>query len=668
MFSKWIAMYWSFLMRTTYETIKDKLMKSKNGFYRLISVAFFLAFLVPNVSSQSGGVLSPRQAAYDVNFYDLEIAFDFETKTIEGSLLCRAKVIDPIDSLELDLRRTYDVDSVLCALNNNTLSAVGFRHESGKLMINIPEDATSDQVVTVKVFYGGAPPLTSGLPWSSGFDWNTTFNGIGYVGVACEMDGGDVWWPCKDHPSDEPDSVALSFTVPQPLECVSNGVFVDSLHHGDSTTTFRWFVSSPINNYNVTFYIDEFVLIEDKYSSVIGDSIPFYFWVRPSHYDRAMEMMEPYKEEFDFLESIGGPYPFGHEKHAFAHCHYPGMEHQSIIAYGSNFALNSWGFDYIHLHELAHEWWGNLLTAKNWADVWIHEGIATYTEALYVEHIAGIDRYFDYVHNIWPSSSTVPLAPRQELTTDEGYDLNPYYRGAAVMHTLRYYLGDEEFFNVLKHWAYPDTTDYDNTNGRQCRLVTTDDLLAQTEDITGRDMDAFFEVFFREAWYPKIYYTRYESEIAFEWRTQTGVLLDLNIPVVANGVEYTVEMVDGFGSLPVPGDAELVIDPNKWLLDKTPEELVGLNQQFVGKGYKLEQNYPNPADNRTTIKLTIPKYEHVSLKIYNSLGKEVLSVFDRKLMPNTYETTVDLTQFEPGIYYYIMQVNEFADTKRLMSR
>ncbi|MFO7862673.1 MAG: M1 family aminopeptidase [Salinivirgaceae bacterium] len=644
-------------------------MIKKYALSRLLAVVPFLLLLVSHANSQSGGVLSPNQAAYDVTFYDLELAFDFETKTIDGSLLCRARVLDPIDSLEMDLIMNYSVDSVLCAVNADSLARVEFRHESGKIMIDIPEAGTEDDWVTAKVFYRGAPPRPSGLPWASGFNWNEYPNGSRSVGVACEGDGADVWWPCKDHPSDEPDSVALSFTVPQPLECVSNGVFIDSVHHADSTATFRWFVSSPINNYNVTFYIDEFIKIEDKYYSVIGDSIPFYFWVRPSHYDRAIDMMDVFEAEFNFLESIGGPYPFGHEKHGFAHSRYWGMEHQTIIAYGSDFSVETWGFDYIHLHELAHEWWGNLITAENWADVWIHEGIATYTEALYVEHISGMQRYLAYMRGLFPANSSVPLAPRQELTADEAlFDLNPYRRGASVMHTLRYHLGDEQFFSVLKHWAYPDTTDYDNTNGRQCRMVTTDDLLAQTEEITGREMDAFFEVFFREGNHPRIFYTRNESEIVFEWRTETDVPLDLNIPVVANGVEYTVEMVDGFGSLPVQGDASLEIDPNRWLLDGAPQEIVGLSQHLNAKGYRLEQNYPNPVENETTIELTIPEYEHVSLKIYNSLGREVLSVFDQKLTPNTYEVAVDLTQLEPGIYYYTLQVHEFSETKRLMVR
>ena len=224
-----------------------------------------------------------------------------------------------------------------------------------------------------------------------GFVWDTTPSGKPWIGVACEDDGADIWWPCKDHPSDEPDSMRMKFTVPNPLTCVSNGRFIDSTDNGDNTSTFEWFISTPINNYNVTIYAAEFSLIEDTYQSVSGEEIPFYFWVLPEYYNTAVNYMDVFLNEFNFLESICGPFPFGTDKHGWAHAPYWGMEHQTIIAYGHNFTTNSWGLDYIHYHELAHEWWGNLISAKDWADIWIHEGLATYTEALYVEHLSGIE-------------------------------------------------------------------------------------------------------------------------------------------------------------------------------------------------------------------------------------------------------------------------------------
>ena len=199
-------------------------------------------------------------------------------------------------------------------------------------------------------------------------------------------------------------------------------------------------------------------------------------------------------------------HPFATDKHGWAHAPYWGMEHQTIIAYGHNFTTNSWGLDYIHYHELAHEWWGNLITAKDWSDVWIHEGMATYTEALYVEHLSGIEAYHDYIDiKMPPDYHSYPLAPDEPMTAGDAFNyLDSYYRGASAIHTLRYHLGDSTFFDLFKRWAYPDTNDYDNTNGRQCRILSTDDMKNEAELITGKELDPFFNVFFREASYPKL--------------------------------------------------------------------------------------------------------------------------------------------------------------------
>ena len=423
------------------------------------------------------------------------------------------------------------------------------------------------------------------------------------MAVTCEDQGADIWWPCKDHPSDEPDSMSMSFTVPDPLICASNGKYMGSIENNDSTTTYNWFISTPINNYNVTFYAAEYLLIEDNYYSIIGDSIPFYFWVLPEYYNTAVDYMDVFLTEFDFLESICGPFPFGDDKHGWAHASYWGMEHQTIIAYGHNFTVNNWGFDYIHYHELAHEWWGNLVTAVDFSDIWIHEGMATYTEALYVEHLTGMEDYHQYMDNTRPNDNhSHPLAPREELTASEAFgNLNPYSRGASVMHTLRYHLGDDAFFNLFKRWAYTDSTDFDNTNGRLCRIVSTDDMKNLAEEITERDLDPFFEVFFREAAYPVLNVVREIDSANFSWETETNVLLDVNIPIVINGNNHIVEMIDGVGSFTVSINDVLEIDPKQWILMANPSIVTYINGELVQNiDYQLEQNYPNPFKDKNT--------------------------------------------------------------------
>ena len=218
----------------------------------IILLPILILFISTCTIAESGGPLSPEQAAYDVNFYDLELSIDHVTKTIDGSLLCRVEIINSISVLILDLDNPFTVDSVLFNKGESGFEIAAFDHTNGKVIISIPVSVTAGDIISTKIFYSGAPRIASNPPWGVGFVWDTTPTGKPWIGVACEDDGADIWWPCKDHPSDEPDSMRMSFTVSNPLTCVSNGKFIGSIDNGDNTSTFDWFISTPINNYNVT--------------------------------------------------------------------------------------------------------------------------------------------------------------------------------------------------------------------------------------------------------------------------------------------------------------------------------------------------------------------------------------------------------------------------------
>ncbi len=619
-------------------------------FLRLFIITVLMTTFL-ELFADSGGPLSPEQAAYDVKYYDLDLNIDPVTKTIDGSLICCVEILNAIDELVLDLDDPFTVDSVLLKINNGDFTQVSFTHENGIVNTNIPNTVDVGDNVSVHVFYNGAPRIASNPPWGVGFVWETTSNGDPWIGVACEDDGADIWWPCKDHPSDEPDSMYIRLTVPDPLSCISNGRFIESTANDDNTTTFDWFVSTPINNYNVTFYAAEYSLIEDDYVSISGETIPFKFWVLPEDYQAAVDFMDVFLTEFNFLESICGPFPFGTDKHGFAHAPYWGMEHQTIIAYDNDFNLNSWGFDYIHYHELAHEWWGNLITAKNWADVWIHEGIATYTEALYVEHMHGMESYHQYMnnHRPWDNHSN-PLAPYDELTASQGFDLNPYNRGASVMHTLRYHLGDEDLFNLMERWAYPDPNDFDNTNGRLCRLLSTEDMMLQAEEVTGRDLDPFFDVFFREAAYPVLNVHREHNKTTFSWQTENNVPLDVNVPVMVNGIEQTVEMTAGQGELNISLDTDLEIDPKQWILMGEPSITTSVSV-VESESFRLS-NHPNPFEYSTTIEFSFTEVQKATLKVYDVMGNEIKTLAQGIFLPGDYEFHFEAKELPGGTYFY----------------
>lgn len=633
-------------------------------FHSLIIILFFSNY---QSFADSGGPLKPEQAAYDVGYYFLDLNIDPETQTINGSLQCDVLIINSIDSLLLDLDDVFTISGIEMSINNSNYSEVGYIHSNKLINIHIPEDVQANDMVSCKIYYNGAPRISQGPPWDAGFVWESTSIGNPWIGVACEFEGGDLWWPCKDHPSDEPDSMNISLTVPDPLVCVSNGQYLGFDNNGDGTTTYNWFISVPINNYNVTFYAADFQLIESEYESTIGNNIPFMFWVLPEDYETAVNYMNVFQQEFDFLEQICGPFPFGTDKHGWAHAPYWGMEHQSIIAYGHDFTVSNWGFDYIHYHELAHEWWGNLLTAKNWADVWIHEGIATYTEALYVEHLSGMDAYFEFMRYHQPYPNVSPLAPYEEMTVSDAFNfLDPYIRGASVMHTLRYHLGDDQFFELLKRWAYPDPDDLGNEDGRQCRLVDTEDLKIQAEEVTGAELDPFFTVFFREASFPQLRVTKEFDQTNFEWLTEQNVPLDLNVPITINGEELTVEMENGIGSIAMSINDELDIDPNDWILMQDPDIILSTdNLNYSNNGNQLMQNFPNPFSESTQIYYSVSSRQNISIILYDYLGNEIITLVDENHQKGDYQLKLSRNGLSNGVYYYRLIVDDEQFTKKL---
>lgn len=637
-------------------------MKALNLRFFLIT---FILFAFSTISfADSGGPLKPEQAAYDVTYYDLDLSIDPATQTIDGSLVCNVVIVNPVDSLLLDLDDVFLVSNIEMSINNSNFQQVSYSHQNELLEINIPENVNTDDMISCKIYYNGAPRIGQGL---TGFVWETTSGGQPWLGVACQFEGGDIWWPCKDHPSDEPDSMNISFTVPDPLVCVSNGQYLGFEDNGNNTSTYHWFISVPINNYNVTFYAADFLLIEENYASTIGNDIPFRFWVLPEVYETAVNHMDVFQQEFDFLEEICGPFPFGTDKHGWAHAPYWGMEHQTIIAYGHDFTTNEWGYDYIHLHELAHEWWGNLLTAKNWADVWIHEGIATYTEALYVEHFSGMESYFEFMRDHQPYFGISPLAPYEEMIAENAFLFNdPYTRGASVMHTLRYHLGDDQFFELLKRWAYPDPDDLGNEDGRQCRLVNTEDLKIQAEEVTGVELDPFWTVFFREASFPQLIVNRQAEQTTFQWLTEQNIPLDLNVPITINGEEHTVEMENGNGSISMSIEDELEIDPNDWILMQDPEIIVGLDDLSLGeRGDQLMQNYPNPFSENTIIEFYLKKSQHAEVCIYDQLGNKLFRLTNKVHMKGKHQISFNKGNLSAGVYYYRLISDEGIISKKL---
>ncbi len=518
-------------------------------------------------SQDSGGKLSPLQACYDIKFYDISITIDPNEKAIAGTVLMKAVTTTKVSKILVDLDQSYQINDVEMVSLDNKESALKYDHTDGKLLINFPVIMKKGEQFTTKISYAGLPRVAKRPPWDDGFIWQKTKSGKDWITVTCQGGGADIWWPCKDHPSDKPDSVFLHYTVPSDGDCIANGKLRSVVDNKDGTKTWNWFVSTPISNYCVTFYIGPYKEIDYDYTSVTGEKFPFQVFVLPENYNKAKEHAPQFLTHMKVMEELCGPYPFRGDKYSVVEAPHLGMEHQTAIAYGYGWKDHpQFPFDWLHQHEFSHEWWGNLVTCKDWSDFWIHEGIGTYMQPLYLEKVFGKEMYFKYMKSIKNFSNKTPVAPRGEKTSGETYNLDIYYKGAWIVHTLRYYLGDETFFKVLRRWAYPTEEMEKIKDGRQCRLATTDELLDIAQKISGKKLDWFFEVYLRHAPLPKLN-IKYDTDNAeLSWSTENDLPFPLPVEVKIGGKTFRVEMIDNKGTVNLPQGAELVVNPNEWIL------------------------------------------------------------------------------------------------------
>lgn len=534
---------------------------------------------------ESGGLLSPAQAAFDVHFYDLNLRVNPADSTVGGTVDIHFNVVNPTNVIELALAPNLSVEGIEWVGNSSQPSPTFTRERTGKrLMVYFDQTLQPGDKKGVSVSYSGKPRVALNAPWDGGMVWDRTPSGEPWIGVACQTIGAWVWWPNKDHPSDRADSVAINLTMPDDLVVASNGRSRGKTDLGDGWKTSHWFVSTPINNYNVTLNAAPYEIISESYTSTAGDEMDITFWVLPEFRTEGERLFPQFAEQLRFLEEILGPYPFRADKYGVAHSPYLGMEHQTIIAYGASFendnlfGLNA-GFDDLHQHELAHEWWGNHVTAWDWRDFWIHEGLGTYMQALYAEHLSGEDAYRQmmvlFMNRI---SSVSETAPRQSMSsrdiTGAGRGGDVYYKGAAFLHTLRYYIGDDAFFESLRRFSYPDPEMESVTDGSASRFATTDDFMNLAERISGRDLDWLFEAYLRRAELPRLGVTITENFIRMQWDVGGELPFNMPIDLRIDGQVYNVYPENGAVSMEVGQDVEVEIDPHGRIL---------MNLDYVGE-------------------------------------------------------------------------------------
>lgn len=553
-------------------------MSTKKCVGALLGVALGLCAFAGQLSAQTeiydtGGLLMPEQAAYDVTFYDLDLEVSPADSSIAGSVRVEADIVQPLEWFVLDLDTLLAIDSVSSVAQDGETNALDFERREGKIWAAFPTMKQPGDKVSIEVAYGGQPRVAPNPPWSGGFSWEETPSGEPWIATSCQQEGADLWWPVKDHVSDKPDSMAIQITVPEPLVVASNGTLEEVKSNENGTETYHWFISTPISTYNVALNIAPYRVIEDTYESVAGDRFPVKFWVLPEHYEEGEAFFPEIIDHLQWYEDLLGPYPFRADKYGVAHTPHLGMEHQSIIAYGADFDNTAmtggvdWGYDALHHHELAHEWWGNLVTNADWRDMWIHEGFGSYMQALYAEHLNGEEAYHNYVESFRGGvQNEYPIAPPDVQTGKEIYQADIYAKGAAVLHTLRYLMGDEAFFDTLRRMAYPDPSLEEMTGGEQVRFVTTRDFITIAEEVAGTELAWFFEVYVRQADLPQLVSEQEGDTLTLEWGVPGDLPFPMPVEVRLGDETQRVDMPEGQATISVPEGLTPEVDPQRWIL------------------------------------------------------------------------------------------------------
>ncbi|MGI8409198.1 MAG: M1 family metallopeptidase [Pyrinomonadaceae bacterium] len=556
---------------------------------KTILVGFLFVFTVTAVFTQrelgvrpteTGGPLMYEQAVYDVQNYDITLNVDPKTKSITGTTVMTAKIVIPTNVIVLDLDTPYTVSNVSVANGQS----VKFERREGEIWIWFPMTKQVGEEIRTSISYSGTPREAPRPPWVGGFMWKQTADGSDWISVALQNDGADLLFPCKDHPSDKPATSSMHITVPQPLVAAGPGKLQGVKKNSDGTSTYNWLMTNPIANYSLVFNAAPYKTIEDSVKSVSGEMIPIVFYILPESYEKGAQLIAETKKYNAFYEKYLGPFPFRSQKLGIVETPHLGMEHSTLIAYGNKFDYNKDGTDWLMLHEFGHEWWANLVTASDWRDFWIHEGFQSFMDTLYTEETKGKEEYFKAMQERAKNTRNIqPVAPREPKIAYEVYLAGPdfiksdgdiYGKGAVVLHTLRYLIGDEAFFRALRRMAYPTKQMETYTDGRQTRLVNTDDFLTIAEQESKMDLDWFFEIYLRQPKLPKLITAitidsasaaGHDQIMYLSWETPNNMPFPMAIDIEVNGKIRRVEMKDGKASVNFTGIAPIV-DPKGWVL------------------------------------------------------------------------------------------------------
>lgn len=469
------------------------------------------------------GSNTPERAWWDLKYYDLHVKVNPADSTLSGYNGIVYKVLKPASLMQIDLMEPLEADSMV-----QDGQLLQYRRDGNAFFVDLDKPQKTGTIHKIMVYYHGKPIVARRPPWDGGVIWEKDRDGNPWVEVTCQGMGASVWFPNKDQQWDEPDSVNIHITVPDTLLDVSNGRLRDKISNGDGTTTYNWFVSSPINNYDITMNVGKYAHFSDAYHGLNG-LLTLDYWVLPYNMDKAKAQFEQVKSMLKCFEYWFGPYPFYKDGYKLVESYHLGMEHQGCVAYGNHYqngylgrdlSHTGWGlkWDFIIVHESAHEWWGNSITSKDVADMWVHESFANYAESLYTECLFGKNAGEAYVRGTRENVRNDKPVIGVFGVNDEGSG-DMYYKGGNMLNTIRSIINNDAIWrNILR--GLNKTFWHQTVTGKQI-----ENYISSTSH---QDLGKVFAQYLTTTKIPVLEYKIKDNRLSYRW---SNVVKGFNMPV-----------------------------------------------------------------------------------------------------------------------------------------
>ncbi len=514
-------------------------MRKRSAFIIFIFFIFYSSISLGQFTHADSlrGSYGPARSWWDVTKYDLHVKFNLEDSSISGWNIITFKVLKKGNLMQIDLQEPLVIDSIF-EINETPSEPKRTAYKKEKVKSYYKDgnayfvSTTNNNLQTTNkliVYYHGKPHVAKNAPWDGGIVWARDKNKNPWISIACEGLGASVWYPCKDHQSDEPDSAELHITAPSELVSVGNGRLRSKIDNKDGTSTYSWAVVNPINNYCIIPYIGKYVNFNEVYKGEKGN-LDMNYWVLDYNLEKAKKQFTDAPKMMKAFEYWFGPYPFYEDGYKLVDAPHPGMEHQSAIAYGNSYqngyygrgdlSGTGWGmkWDFIIVHESGHEWFGNNITSKDIADMWIHESFANYSETLFTEYYYGKKAASEYVIGIRKRIvNDIPIIGPYGVNKEGSSDM--YYKGGNMLHTIRQIINNDEKFRMILRGL--NKTFYHKT-------VTSKQVEDYINKNSGIDFSKVFDQYLRTIMIPTLEYKIQKRNLFYRW---TNCVKGFNMPV-----------------------------------------------------------------------------------------------------------------------------------------